>query len=221
MNVSQPPNLVFFIGLVVYFAIRHHFIQRTKSAQKRIRQVDALEKMLLAAVSTSVLLLPLLYLFTPLLTFADYDLDGFIRWTGGVVMMVSLWLFWRSHVDLGDNWSVSLELRENHQLISHGVYRWTRHPMYASIWLWSFAQAMMLGNWFAGWSTVLTFAAMYGIRVPREERLMDREFGDAYRAYVRRTGRVIPRFVGAAERQHARDPALRHDGNSSPTSPAG
>src|SRR6202008_638924 len=118
------------------------------------RQFDRKEKMLLAAMFPSVLLLPPLYFFTPLLSFADYPLPSFIRWGGAAVMVYSLWLFWRSHADLGQNWSVSLEVRENHELVTHGVYRWIRHPMYASIWLWALSQAMMLANWFAGWSVL-------------------------------------------------------------------
>lgn len=77
--------------------------------------------------------------------------------------------------------SCSRELRENHRLASHGVYRWVRHPMYASIWLWGLAQGMMLANWFAGWAVMPALAAMYFIRTLREERLMCQEFGDGYR----------------------------------------
>jgi protein-S-isoprenylcysteine O-methyltransferase Ste14 len=208
MNILQLPNAVFLVGLVVQCWIRHHFIQRTKSEKKTVRQFDRLEKILLAAMFPPVLLLPLLYLFTSLLSFADYPLASFIRWAGAVVMVASLWLFWRSHVDLGQNWSVSLELRENHQLVSHGVYRWVRHPMYASIWLWGLAQGMMLANWFAGWSVIPVFATMYYIRMPREERLMYEEFGDGYREYARRTGRVFPRLTKAAEPAHAPEPAV-------------
>ena len=65
MNILQPPNAVFFIGLVVQFAIRHHFIQRTKSETKKVQKVDRMEKALLAAVVPAALLLPPLYCFTP------------------------------------------------------------------------------------------------------------------------------------------------------------
>ncbi|HRX81317.1 MAG TPA: protein-S-isoprenylcysteine O-methyltransferase [Pirellulaceae bacterium] len=195
----QPPNAVFFVGLVVQFVLRHHFIERTKSEKKKVRQIDRTEKILLAIMLPTALLLPPLYCFTPLLSFADYDLAASIRWTGAVIMVASLWLFWRSHVDLGQNWSVSLEVREDHQLVSHGVYRWIRHPMYASIWLWGLAQGMMFANWFAGWSVIPAFAAMYFIRTPREERLMCDEFGDRYREYARRTGRIFPRLTKAAK----------------------
>lgn len=203
MNILQPANIVFFVGLVAYFSVRHHFIQQTKSETKTIRRVDVVEKILLAAVSISVLVLPLLYLFTPLLSFAEYQLGPFIRWAGSALMVVSLWLFWRSHVDLGANWSVSLELREGHQLVSHGVYRRLRHPMYASIWLLALAQGMMLANWLAGWSLLLAFAAMYFIRLPREESLLCEKFGDQYREYAGRTGRFFPRLTSLAEPSHA------------------
>jgi protein-S-isoprenylcysteine O-methyltransferase Ste14 len=199
MNILQLPNTVFFIGLVVQFGIRHHFIQRTKSEEKTVQQVDRTEKILLAAVLPAALLFPPLYCFTPLLSFADYYLPSSIRWAGAVIMVASLWLFLRSHIDLGRNWSVSLELRKDHQLVSHGVYRWVRHPMYASIWLWGLAQGMMLANWFAGWAVIPAFAAMYFVRTPREERLMCEEFGDDYREYARRTGRLFPRFTETAE----------------------
>lgn len=220
VNILQIPNAVFLVGLVVQCGIRQHFVRRTKSETKAVRRFDRTEKLLLAAMFPPVLLLPLLYFFTPVLSFADYWLPEFVRWAGAAVMAASLWLFWRSHVDLGQNWSVSLELRENHQLVSHGVYRWVRHPMYASIWLWGIAQGLMLANWFAGWSVMPAFAAMYFIRTPREERLMCEEFGDEYRAYARRTGSLFPRLTTAADPKDLLSPPGGPASNE-PSSPPG
>lgn len=209
MNILQALNAIFFVGLVVQFGIRYHFIQRTKSEKKTVQQIDRVEKMLLAIVLPAALLLPPLYCFTPLLSFADYHLASPIRWVGVVIMLASLWLFLKSHRDLGQNWSVSLELRKGHQLVSHGVYRWVRHPMYTSIWLWGLAQGMMLANWLAGWAVIPAFAAMYFIRTPREERLMCEEFGDDYREYTRRTGRLFPRLTKAARQKKPPNPDSR------------
>ncbi|MCB1276202.1 protein-S-isoprenylcysteine O-methyltransferase [Prosthecobacter sp.] len=195
MNILQPWNIVFLIGFVIYYRIRHVFILRTKDEKKEVRRMDGLEKGLLAGMAPGTLLLPVLYLFTPWLAFADYRLPIVVPWIGTVAMIVSLWLFWRSHSDLGQNWSVSLELRENHELVTRGVYRFIRHPMYASIWLWAFAQGMLLQNWLAGWSVAPAFAAMYFMRVPREEQLMCEKFGDQYRTYMRQTGRLWPRWT--------------------------
>ena len=195
MNILQPWNTVFLVGFVVYLGIRHVFAKRTKGQKKMVSRMDGLEKILLVTVITASLLLPVLYLFTPLLAFADYRLPVLVPWMGTPLMVASLWLFWRSHDDLGKNWSVSLELRENHELITHGVYRTIRHPMYASIWLWVIAQAMLLQNSVAGWCALLTFAVMYFLRTPREEQLMCEAFGEEYREYMRRTGRLIPRMI--------------------------
>jgi len=53
---------------------------------------------------------------------------------------------------------------------------------------------MMQVNWPAGWPVVPVFAVMYFIRIPLEERMMSDRFGDAYREYARRSGRLVPRF---------------------------
>jgi protein-S-isoprenylcysteine O-methyltransferase Ste14 len=193
--LTNPWNVVFFVGWVVYLRIRGVYAQRTKRLETTHRQVDLLEKILLFSVIAGSTLAPLLYLFTPLLAFADYGLPTFAPWVGTAIMLVALELFWRSHADLGQNWSVSLEVRKNHQLITHGVYQLIRHPMYASIWLWGIAQALLLPNWLAGWSLLVPFAAMYFLRVPREERMMRDFFGQQYIDYMAHTGRLFPRNV--------------------------
>lgn len=194
MNIlTHPSNIVFLIGFVIYIGIRHVFAKRTKAEEKTIRRIDGVEKSLLLIVVAGSLLIPVLYLFTPLLGFADYRLPRFVPWFGTGIMLGSLWLFWRSHADLGLNWSVTLEMRKDHQLIKHGVYRLIRHPMYASIWLWDIAQGLLLQNWLAGWAAILSFAFLYFIRAPREERMMCEFFGQEYEQYMRQTGRLFPR----------------------------
>ena len=98
------------------------------------------------------------------------------------------------HADLGQNWSVTLELRKGHQLVKQGVYRSVRHPMYSSIWLWCLAQGLPSGNWLAGWYGFVAFALMYFVRTPREEQMMCESFGEEYRNYMRQTGRLFPRM---------------------------
>jgi protein-S-isoprenylcysteine O-methyltransferase Ste14 len=66
--------------------------------------------------------------------------------------------------------------------------------MYASQALYSLAQALLLHNWIAGMAGVASFLSLYLVRVPREERMMLDHFGDAYRAYAARTGRIVPRL---------------------------
>ncbi len=188
----QPWNIVFLVGFIVYIVIRGVFGRRTRNQEKVVRRLDALEKTLLLIVAIGSLVLPVLYLFTPGLSFADYRLPTAAPWCGAAIMILALWLFYRSHADLGQNWSVTLELRKGHQLVEQGVYRTIRHPMYASILLFDIGQGLLLNNWLAGWSALLTFAVMYFVRTPREEHLMSEFFGEEYHDYSKRTGRIFP-----------------------------
>lgn len=142
----------------------------------------------------SASLLPILYLFTPWLTFADYRLPILAAWCGSAILGMALWLFWRSHAKLGKNWSRTLELRHGPQVVRHGVYRSVRHPMYASILLWDLAQGLLLQNWLAGWAALVTFGILCLVRIPREEQMMCEFFGQEYQDYRQQTGRFFPRL---------------------------
>jgi len=192
---SRSSNIVFLVGFIVYVTIRGVFERRARIKEKMVRRLDAVEKTLLIFVGVGSLLLPVLYLFTPLLAFADYRLPVFAPWLGTALMIAALWLFYRSHADLGKNWSVTLELHKGHQLIRRGIYRSIRHPMYMSILLWGLSQGLLLRNWLAGWSALATFSVLYAVRTPREERMMIEFFGEEYLNYMR-TGRIFPRIVG-------------------------
>ncbi len=60
--------------------------------------------------------------------------------------------------------------------------------------LWGIAQALLVHNWISGLASLVIFIPVYLLRVPREERVMLNEFGDEYREYMKRTGRVLPRL---------------------------
>lgn len=139
-------------------------------------------------------MVPLVYVFSPLLSFADHALPLWCGALGVVLLLAGDWLFWRAHKDLGANWSPALEIRQSHTLVTEGIYRRIRHPMYSSLWLLVIAQAMILPNYIAGFSGLIPFAALYFVRVRHEERMMAREFGSAYDDYCRRTGRLFPKF---------------------------
>jgi protein-S-isoprenylcysteine O-methyltransferase Ste14 len=106
--------------------------------------------------------------------------------------VIGLWLFYRSHADLGTNWSITLEVRERHQLITHGVYRSVRHPMYTAIGVYAVGHLLVIPNWVAGPSNVIAFAILLSLRLHAEEQMMVDEFGDEYAAYRARTKRFVP-----------------------------
>jgi protein-S-isoprenylcysteine O-methyltransferase Ste14 len=85
--------------------------------------------------------------------------------------VIGLWLFHRSHADLGTNWSITLDIREGHRLITQGVYRRVRHPMDSALVLYSVRHALVIPNWVAGLSNLVAFAVLFALRVGAEERM--------------------------------------------------
>jgi protein-S-isoprenylcysteine O-methyltransferase Ste14 len=136
----------------------------------------------------------LIYTFTNWLSFADYALPDWLAWAGVLIMALSLLLFWRSHYDLKANWSSSVELYEGHTLITNGIYRHMRHPMYASQFVEGLAQLLLLQNWIAGPIGLLAFILFYLLRSRAEEQMMLAKFGDQYRVYMKTTGTIFPKF---------------------------
>jgi len=182
---------VFVVGNVAGVAIRVPRDNRSK----QVRVVDDRKgplEVLLLALMTLAILLPILAMATSLLAFADYPLRPASVAVGAISMGLYLWVFHRSHADLGDNWSMTLQLRESHHLVATGIYRRVRHPMYAALYLLALAQALLVPNFVAGPAMLTAFTAMFFLRLGPEEQMMVDRFGDEYRAYAARTKRLIP-----------------------------
>ena len=111
---------------------------------------------------------------------------------GVVVAAAALIMFRLTHKALGRMWSVSLQLKQDHKLVTSGIYRRLRHPMYTAFWLMALAQALLLPNWIAGPAGLVGFGFLFFSRVGPEERLMEQAFGQEYRDYKARTKRVVP-----------------------------
>lgn len=193
MNLHAP-QIIFLIGLLLFAAIRSVFQKRAAGATTAVTRSNKRDRFLVLLVILGQIVVPLLYLFSPWLNFANHESPILASWLGAVTWLVGLWMFWRSHADLGTNWSVTLELRSTHQLVTRGVYRLVRHPMYAAFLVFGLAQVLLLPNWIAGASTLVAVALLCVIRIPNEEAMMCEFFGQAYRDYMQCTGGIIPRL---------------------------
>jgi protein-S-isoprenylcysteine O-methyltransferase Ste14 len=185
-------KLVWLAFAIGWGVIRYRYAQRAKG-NRQIEERDQVYEIVLLTLSfVGYLGVPALYLATSWLSFGDYPFQPIMFWAGIATSTAALWLFWRSHTDLGRNFSMRLVIREKHALVTTGVYRLIRHPMYASFLLWSLGQVFLLPNWITGLAGMFGFCILYFGRVRREEKLMLEKFGDDYREYMMHTKRLVP-----------------------------
>ena len=176
-----------------YLTKRGVFSRRARRRQKADKG-DAIDRLLIALVGIAQIVLPLLFVWTPALDFANRAQPLACTAAGVVAMASGLWLFWRSHVDLGDNWSVTLEIDAKHPLVTRGVYRFVRHPMYTSFFVSGLGQALLLANGIAGPAALVAVAVLVVLRSPNEEAMMVEAFGTSIGGTCG-TGGVVPRVA--------------------------
>ena len=179
------------LASIVMIAIRAPHGQRSRSIEVVKDRRGSRETALLTLAMVGFFV-PLVWVASPAFAFADYPLRRLAFALGCGLFVVGLWIFHRSHADLGGNWSITLQVRKDHQLVTRGIYRHIRHPMYSGLFLYSLGQALVLPNWLAGPSYLVTFGVLFALRVHAEERMMREEFGIEYDAYSARTKRLVP-----------------------------
>lgn len=194
MITSTVCEIVWFAGLVGWYIIRYPFERKANKVRVIKSLFDWREFGLIALGFVGLWMVPLIYALTGFPSSFDRPLIPAIAVLGVVILCAALVLFYRSHVDLGRNWSISLQVRNEHRLITTGIYRHIRHPMYSSFFLLAIAQLTLLPNWFAGAAGLVGVGLLYGFRVWPEEKMMVERFGTEYRDYMARTGRLIPWF---------------------------
>ena len=194
MITSTVCNLIWFAGLVAWYIIRYPFERRAKKVGVAKSLFGWRESGLLALAFVGLWGVPLIYALTGFPSRLDRQVVPAVAVLGVVILCGALLLFFRSHADLGRNWSISLQIRNEHRLVTTGIYRFIRHPMYSSFFLLAIAQFMLLPNWFAGTTGLIGTGLLYAFRVRQEERMMVEHFGAEYRDYTAHTGRLIPWF---------------------------
>lgn len=189
-------KIFYLAGLVCISIIRIRY-GGSKREAIILNRDSAVDQLLQLLSGLGFTIIPLLYVFTPWLSFADnryartlWPVAGII---GVFVLISALWVLWRAHVDLGRNWAAALQIKNGQALVTQGVYRKWRHPMYTANMLWGIAQFLLLANWIAGPAMLVTFVPFYLVRVTREEKMLQEHFGELHSRYCSQSDRLWPR----------------------------
>ncbi len=191
--LNNPFKIVYFVGFIIITVVRIIFTVRLRNEKLAVDNKSVLDITLLALNGIGMII-PLVYVFSTPLDFADYPRPEWVGWLGAVLFLAASWLLYRSHADLNRNWIPIVGLRPNHSLITTGIYKNIRHPMYSAHLIWALAQAMILPNWIAGFSFLIVLIPHIFIRMGVEERFLIEQFGEKYQAYMNHSGRLLPRL---------------------------
>jgi protein-S-isoprenylcysteine O-methyltransferase Ste14 len=179
---------------LIWFGIRAYYGKQATGHTVKEKVRPGVETILVGLNFIGMMILPLLAVFTPFLDRFAITIPDPVRFTFTIILAFNLWLFVLAHRDLGRNWSAILEIKDDHHLVRNGIYTKIRHPMYAHLWIWVIVQGIVLANGLVLGYGIAAWGLLYFLRVPKEEEMLIQEFGNEYREYMRKTGRVVPRF---------------------------
>jgi len=165
------------------------------SGEKLSRTLDGTPMMVAIRIGGLILWLsPLAYLINPQwMAWSKLGLPELTRGIGIVLGILCVGLVYWLFSSIGSGITPVSATRKNHQLVTSGIYRWVRHPLYTVGTLLFISFGLMADNWFILLLAALVFIIM-AIRTPKEEANLIEKFGDEYRQYINRTGRFLPKF---------------------------
>ena len=188
----------FFIAIFVgTLSISGYFRRKARQSGEAIPRaregkLALLSRLLLAA---PLYLSIFAYMLNPAwMAWSAISLPTWLRWVGTAVGLAMLPLLYGVFSSIGNNISETFLTKEKHVLVTHGPYRWVRHPLYSAATISLVSLSMLAANWFMLAMACAAFLGIAVLVIPREEAELIRKFGDEYREYRERTGRFAPRL---------------------------
>lgn len=111
---------------------------------------------------------------------------------GWICALLSFAIRRRAIAALGKFWSLHVEIRENHQFVRTGPFRWVRHPTYFSMILELVCAGLILNAYISLIVALLIFIPALLLRLKLEESALVEKFGPTYQAYQRETPAIFP-----------------------------
>jgi protein-S-isoprenylcysteine O-methyltransferase Ste14 len=187
-----------FIGIfVAAIAMSGYFRRRARKSGEVIPRVreGKLSLLLRLLFAVPFYLSVLAYMVNPKwMEWSSIALPIWLRWVGAAVGLGTLPLLYWVFRSLGTNISETFLTKENHALVTHGPYRWVRHPLYTVATIAFISLSILAANWFIMAMALLILTGLSVVVIPKEEAQLIREFGNDYREYRKRTGRLTPRL---------------------------
>ena len=204
MNEDMIFLVLFFTIVFIGSGIRRYYSYKIEknsqrlSVRERVLEMMHAEGKIFAVIyfTSSVymlILLPLYLLFPSFFLLFQMPFPNWLRWFGVGLGFLSIpFLLWVHYV-LDEEWSITLKFQTDHKLVTSGPYRKIRHPMYIALIVYELSWVLVSASLLFLVYYVITVLLML-VRIPKEEQMMLEKFGEEYRTFMKRTGRLLPHF---------------------------
>jgi protein-S-isoprenylcysteine O-methyltransferase Ste14 len=197
MSSEVPFRLATFLIIAASLSISIYFRARAEREGGRLDDPRGLKLVRVLRLFGLAVVAPLLaYLINPSwVAWARFFLPDWARWLAAAVAAGMVPVFYWIFISIGRNISPTATARHGAQLVTHGPYRWVRHPLYTAgtiVWL---ALMAVTTLWWLAFAIPALVVLLW--RTSKEEAKLIEAFGDAYRAYMQRTGRFLPKLLGS------------------------
>jgi protein-S-isoprenylcysteine O-methyltransferase Ste14 len=194
----EPIFRIILPALIVTFAVHRGYYVRKYGREENTlkKREEGWASKIAGALGMIVFITMVVYAIHPTwLSWASLPLPIWLRWLGvGIALLGFALLQWAQNV-LGKNWSHTPRMIKEQSLIISGPYQFIRHPIYTAFLLILGSTLFISANWLLGFAWIGMTVLEVASRISFEESLMLEYFGDQYREYMKRTGRLLPRLA--------------------------
>ena len=196
MEYEQTFRFILILGIAVIVPIgAYHRIKSQATGEKLDRRQEGIFILVtLRPIGIAFMAGLVKYMINPaLMAWSSIALSNWLRWSGVVIGITGGLLLAVTFKTLGKNLTDTVVTRAAHTLVTRGPYRWVRHPFYLATALAVVANTLVTANWFLALTGGITFGLLVLRTRIEEEKLIER-FGEDYKEYMKRTGRLLPRL---------------------------
>jgi len=197
INDQQLFRWIFITVFVITIFISGYFRRQARQSGEVIRRAQEGRFILVLRIlfAAPLYLSILAYMINPnWMNWSILRLPDWLRWLAAAVGVGMLPIIYWVMCSIGRNVSETFLTKANHALVTHGPYRWIRHPLYSVSTVILVALSLVAANWFMLAMAALIIFVIAFVVIPKEEAQLLLKFGEAYREYQHRTGRLVPRL---------------------------